>query len=157
MGPVGLAEIRLRGGLGPQVLLGLIGHDLAVHEVADTGENDEEQQLLHGAEPTVPGNSRAPEPSHPRWRGSSVLESRSALNSVEPRWWTRSQVTLVCRQQAYSGLVLADVDPPRDPASKTSHDEHRNEHGKDRDHDHEGQHHRESARRRVVRHHVEGP
>ena len=33
--------------LGPQVLLGAVGHDLAVDDVADAGEQHDEQELLH--------------------------------------------------------------------------------------------------------------
>ena len=51
--PACLPQVRLGRGLRPQILLGLVGHDLAVHEVADTGEDDEEKQLLHGG--SVPG------------------------------------------------------------------------------------------------------
>ena len=45
-----LAQVGLAGGLGPEILLGLAGRELAVDDVADAGEDDDEQQLLHGPE-----------------------------------------------------------------------------------------------------------
>jgi hypothetical protein len=36
------------GGLGPQILLGLVGLDLAVHEESARGDQSDQEQLLHG-------------------------------------------------------------------------------------------------------------
>ena len=43
-----LSKIRCGRGLGPQILLGLAGHVLAVDQVADATEDGEEEELLHG-------------------------------------------------------------------------------------------------------------
>jgi len=74
-----LSKVGCGRRLGPQILLGLAGHVLAVDQVADASEDGKQQQLLHGDLRSL------------QWRSHSALYSRVGANGVPVRTQRPSQ------------------------------------------------------------------